>query len=264
MPIYQKVANGRSGFIALLSLLFFATNVFSNPIDLSPSGLEDPESTVDFSEMRILDTSIVTDQFSQFGVIFAPNLFYRTADHPDWASVSGPNLRTGEPEVNPFSIQFNEAHLSAAVVLIAQPPTPAIITAKLGGVEVESFETTISIDNPNQYFGFEDIIFDEIHVSYSGATRLRVDNVQLGESANLSPMKITKVIHEEDENLKSVKVFWNSRPGRVYAVYVSEDLSEWMELDDNVQSEGEETTFIEEDLTDKEKLRFYMVEDITN
>ena len=49
-----------------------------------------------------------------------------------------------------------------------------------------------------------------LEYTYSGATRLRVDNVQLGESANLSPMKITRVIHEEDEDLKFVKVFWNS------------------------------------------------------
>ena len=264
MPICNEVVSVRSGFVTLLSLYSFLTAVFSNPIDLSPSGLEDSVSVVDFSEMRILDTSIVTDQFSQFGVTFSPNLFYRTTDHPDWASVSGPNLRTGDPEVNPFSIRFNEAHLSAAVVLIAEPATPATITAKLGGVDVESFETIISIDNPNQYFGFEDILFDEIEVSYSGATRLRVDNVQLGESVILSPLRITNIINVIGEDIKSVEIFWNSRPGRIYAVYVSDDFSEWTELDDNVASEGEETSFIDDGLSDKDKKKFYRVEDITN
>jgi hypothetical protein len=263
MAKYKRVADSKA-LILFIFLYVFINNLLANPIDRSASGLEEFTSVVDFSEMRIVDSSIVTDQFSQYGVTFIPNLFYRTADHPDWASVSGPNLRTGDPEVNPFSIRFNEAHLSAAVVLIAQPATPATITAKLGGVDVESFETIISIDNPNQYFGFEDILFDEIEVSYSGATRLRVDNVQFGESVILSPLRITNIINVTSEDIKSVEIFWNSRPGRIYAVYVSDDFSEWTELDDNVASEGEETSFIDDALSDKDKKKFYMVEDITN
>ena len=263
MPKYEVVANSKV-FAIIIFLYGFVNSLSSNPVDQSALGLNEFKSIVDFSEMRIIDLSEVTDQFSQYGVTFVPKLFYRTTDHPDWASVSGPNLRTGDPEVNPFSIKFNEAHLSAAVVLIAQPATPATITAKLGGVEVESFETTISIDNPNQYFGFEDILFDEIEVFYTGATRLRVDNVQLGESVILSPLRITNIIHQENEDEKSVEIVWNSRPGRVYAIYASENLSDWDELDDNVSSEGEETTFIDEGLSNNKKKVFYKVEDITN
>ena len=124
-------------------------------------------------------------------------------------------------------------------------------------------KTIISIDNPNQYFGFEDILFDEIEVSYSGATRLRVDNVQLGESVILSPLRITNIINVTSEDIKSVEIFefW---PGRIYAVYVSDDFSEWTELDDNVASEGEETSFIDDAVSHKDKKKFYMVEDITN
>ena len=236
----------------------------SEIIDLSTSGLPDPESIVDFSEIALPDMSRVSAEFADFGVTFLPNLNYRTGDHPDWASVSGPNLRTGEPEVNPFSIVFNNPLTSAAVVAIAQPPTPATITAKLNGVEVESFETTISIDNPNQYFGFTDIIFDEIQIAYTGATRLRIDNVQFGESIALEPLAITTINIDEDTESKSVTLAWNSLPRRNYAVFVSTDLEEWVELDDNVQSQGDETSFTEEAIPSEERYRFYRVEDITN
>ena len=37
--------------------------------------------------------------------------------------------------------------------------------------------------------------------------------------------------------MKNLEIVWNSRPGRVYAVYASENLSDWDELDDNVSSE---------------------------
>ena len=107
-------------------------------------------------------------------------------------------------------------------------------------------------------------MFDEIEVSYSGATRLRVDNVQLGESVILSPLRITNIINVTSEDIKSVEIFWNSRPGRIYAVYVSDDFSEWTELDDYVASEGEETSFIDDGVSHKDKKKFYMVEDITN
>ena len=63
----------------------------SEIIDLSTAELTNPESIVDFSELTLPDTSRVFAEFADFGVIFLPNLFYRT----------------GEPEVNPFSIVFN-------------------------------------------------------------------------------------------------------------------------------------------------------------
>ena len=236
----------------------------SEIIDLSTAGLPEPESIIDFSELTLPDTSRVSAEFADFGVTFLPNLYYRTGDHPDWASVSGPNLRTGEPEVNPFSIVFNNPLTSAAVVAIAQPPTPATITAKLNGTEVESFNTTISIDNPNQYFGFTDIIFDEIQIEYTAATRLRIDNVQFGESIALEPLAITTIDVDEENESKSVTLTWNSLPRRNYAVFVSSDLEEWVELDDNVQSQGDETTFTEEAIPSEERSRFYRVEDITN
>ena len=262
MPHYQRVTCSKV-FTSIIFLNGFINTLLSNPIDRSASGLDEFKSVVDFSEMRLLDSSEVTNQFFQFGITFAPRLFYRTTDNPDWASVSGPNLRTGDPEVNPFSIIFNDAHRSAAVVLIAQPPTPATVTAKLGGVDVESFETTISIDNPDQYFGFENIIFDEIEVSYTGATRLRVDNVQLGERVVLDPLKIINITHQEVDGEKLIEIVWNSRPGRIYAVYTSEDLSQWNEVDDDISSAGEKTSFNIEGLLGKKGKVFYKVEDIT-
>ena len=192
---------------------------------------------------------------------FLPNLFYRTGDHPDWASVEGPNLRTGDPEVNPFSIHFGSALTSAAFAAIAQPPTAATITAKLGGVEVESFETTVSIDNPDNYFGFSDIVFDEIEIAYTEETRLRIDNIQLGPSANLAPLIITDIDVTEGAESKSVTLIWQSRPGRTYAVFVSEDLRNWTELNDSVDSGGAQTSFTEEEISQEETSRYYRVED---
>jgi hypothetical protein len=195
----------------------------AEPIDLSPAGLEDPVATITFDELEIADTQQVSAEFSGLGATFLPNLFYRTGDHPDWQNVEGPNLRTGEPEVNPFSIKFEEVLESAAVTLIAQPPTPAIITARLNGEEVEVIETTVSIDNPDNYFGFTDIAFDEIEVDYSNrGTRLRVDNVQMGEPAPGfgERFKITEVTRGADG---MVELVWEAEAGVAYEVETSAD-----------------------------------------
>ena len=76
-------------------------------------------------------------------------------------------------------------------------------------------------------------------------------------------MQLSFNFDEENES-KSVTLTWNSLPRRNYAVFASTDMREWVELDDNVQSEGDETTFTEESIPSEEKYRFYKVEDITN
>lgn len=163
--------------------LSMVSQLIAEPIDLSPEGLEEPTFTINFDEFDIDDSAEVTDQFISLGASFVPNLFLRQGDNPDWQNVEGPNLRTGDPEVNPFTIRFETPMSSAAFVAIAQPPTPTTITAKLNGEEVESFETTVSIDNPDNFFGFTDIVFDEIEVEYTEDTRMRIDSLQLGAAA---------------------------------------------------------------------------------
>ncbi len=221
-PAMKRILN-RTLFHSL-AFIGISSSLLADPIDLSPDGLSDPVSTITFDEVDIADTAPVSAEFAALGATFLPNLNYRTADHPDWQNVEGPNLRTGEPEVNPFSIKFESVLASAAVTLIAQPPTLATITARLNGEDVESIETTISIDNPDNYFGFTNIAFDEIEVDYSLDTRLRVDNIQLGEPAEGfgGRFAITDVARGADG---IVDLAWQSIPGELYDVETSGNLT---------------------------------------
>jgi len=262
IPSSSFPTRARLACLALV-LINCSSTALADRIELSPIGLAEPEKIITFSEHALADTSLVSTEFADLGVTFLPNLFYRTGDHPDWTSVEGPNLRTGEPEVNPFSIHFESALTSAALAAIAQPPTSATITAKLGGAEVESFETTVSIDNPENYFGFSGIVFDEIEVAYTEETRLRIDNIQLGPSANLAPLIITDIDLTEGAESNSVTLAWQSRPGRTYTVFDSEHLLTWPELDDSIDSEGTQTSFTEEAVSKEKISRYYRVEDTT-
>jgi hypothetical protein len=173
MNFYQKL-------IPLCACAMLATPAFGAVINLSPTGLASPVLTIDFSEFSVPETNPITTEFSSLGVSFSPNLFYRTNDNPAWANILGANLRSGEPNVSNFSLDFEVPLTSAAFAAIAQPPTPTTFTALLDGVEVESFNTNVTIDNRDNFFGFEGIVFDEINVVYTADTRMRIDNLQLG------------------------------------------------------------------------------------
>ena len=243
--------------IEVLAFILAGSTVFAEPIDLSAEGLTEPVSTVHFDEIVIADTALVSTQFAAFGVTFLPNMYYRTGDNPDWANVSGPNLRSGDPEVNPFSVHFENALTSAALIAIAQPPTPATITAKLNGVVVESFETTVSIDNPNNYFGFTDIVFDEIEIAYTASTRMRIDNVQLGEpSGGGIPFQITSL--EIGPSNDEFTFIWPSNLNDVFSIERSEDLISFTELDDGIEGQEGSTSY-SDPIPAGTKVRFYRV-----
>jgi hypothetical protein len=224
---------------------------WADPIDLSPQGLEEPAAVVNFNELNLADTVQVSAEFAEFGVTFLPHLYYRTGDHPDWSNVSGANLRSGDPIVNTFSVTFQGPLDSAALVAIAQPSTPATITAKLNGIEVESFETTISIDNPDNYFGFTGIRLDEIEISYSEETRLRIDNIQLGNSDGELRIRDFEMMGQ------TLALTWNSNLNETFTIEQTTDLEEWTVWASGIPSESDLTSHeIELDGLESKQLYF--------
>lgn len=72
-------------------------------------------------------------------------------------------------------------------------------------------------------------------------------------------LRITSVSHDPDTEF--VSLTWTSRPGRLYTIQSSVDMTEWLEIDDGVEgAEGETTTYV--DRTDNPpgtKRNFYRV-----
>ena len=87
------------------------------------------------------------------------------------------------------------------------------------------------------------------------------DTVEAFTPQTPTPFKITDIDVTEGAESSSVTLIWQSRPGRTYAVFTSEDLQVWTELNDSVDSGGDQTTFIEEAISVKETSRYYRVED---
>ena len=92
------------------------------------------------------------------------------------------------------------------------------------------------------------------------------ENYQVMEILEISPSPIT--IKNIDINTgpesDSVTLDWQSHPGGTYNVFASEDLQTWTQLNKvSVDSEGDQTSFTDEAISQKETSRYYRVEEST-
>ena len=77
-----------------------------------------------------------------------------------------------------------------------------------------------------------------------------------------SPVIIMDIYVSEGAESNSVTLIWQSRPGRTYAVFASDDSQTWTQLNsDSVPSGGDETSFTDEAISQKETSRYYRVEE---
>ena len=108
-------------------------------------------------------------------------------------------------------------------------------------------------------------------VDGNGTLQVFVDQTRPGHHAGISgivvlaagqllPLQINLLTIDEDRS--GVTIEWNSRSNKVYAIEVSEDLKLWEELDDNVISEGDITTFTDTQVPVNSSRRFYRVHEM--
>lgn len=97
----------------------------------------------------------------------------------------------------------------------------------------------------------EDATWDNLARTYSF-------NISLEPSSTV-PFAIVDV--DVDTVLRSATVTWNSRPGVVYAVWASDDLQIWAELDDSIQgvAGGTTTSFTESPIPANTARRYYQI-----
>lgn len=70
------------------------------------------------------------------------------------------------------------------------------------------------------------------------------------------PFQILEVTIQSET---TAAITWDSKPNATYTVEWSEDLQEFVELTDGVESDGEETTFEDDSLTAETTIRYYRV-----
>ena len=130
------------------------------------SGIASPATTVTFSEVAVVNGTVVTNQFSSLGVTFgslsATEGLYFSAS----AGSPGAGLQNFFPDsYNPFVISFDTVVSEAAFEMVTNGTTDTF-TALLNGVVVETASTVTGA--AFSFYGFTGIVFDEIRVGIGG------------------------------------------------------------------------------------------------
>ena len=72
-----------------------------------------------------------------------------------------------------------------------------------------------------------------------------------------APFLIKDILYETAK--KQAAIVWHSKPGTTYTLEASTDLTDWMELDDEIPTGGKETKYIETNIAVEDEIRFYRV-----
>ena len=177
----------------LILFFWFTSNLTATPIT-NDFGLTSPMNTISFSEFSIVDDVLVTTQYQILGVTFSSNL-----RQINTLSFSSPNIAPGAlknyfPVVNPFSILFDTDQTEAAFAMITYSGISSF-TAFLDDIPVQSFSTATNTNNVNNFYGFSEIIFDEIVINIqNGSGFMILDNLQFSNNSAAIPEPTTIVL----------------------------------------------------------------------
>ena len=161
---------------SLLASLSFALVIATAPaqaIVASTTGIPDPARVVDFGANVLPNFAAVTNQF--LPAVLVTNASYFTTTSSPVVPGSGVPVGLGGgfltrlpmPTSSTLSLQF-AAPVTDASFVYHQVGTssPSTIRALLAGTVVDSFSGTWTQYQPNNVFGFTNLVFDEIQIDY--------------------------------------------------------------------------------------------------
>ncbi|MEC8905782.1 MAG: hypothetical protein VX407_01470, partial [Verrucomicrobiota bacterium] len=141
-----------------------------------------------------------------------------------------------------------------------------IDTVTQGSVQIITFDAGTEPDNLDAQ-----LVTFSAEVDGNGALQVFVDQTRAGHHAGISgivvlvagqvlPLQISSLVINPEQ--PGVTIEWESGANRIYAIEVSDDLMLWEELDDNVPSEGDTTTFTDTQIPLNSSRRFYRVHEM--
>ena len=148
----------------------------ATPINGAATGLAAPDINIDFDAGALSDGTVVTTQFA--GVTFGTNFEINSGGAVAQNMLSR-FLGDGNG-AGPGSILLdNDA--GAVGFFFRTNATTTTFTALLDGVLVESFAASTNLTNTSNFYGFTDIIFDEIQISVA-AGGYNLDHFQFNDA----------------------------------------------------------------------------------
>jgi hypothetical protein len=152
-------------------------------------GLNNPVQTITFEEHIFPNGTLITNEYADLGVRFQPALIYIEVPPDTFPHIEGHAINNFfDPlGVSPFSILFSQSQTEAAFAMVTNPGV-STFTALLNGVVVETASAPTDTGSLNNFYGFTNIVFDEIRVAPGGFNRAMIlDNLQTGPASVPEP-----------------------------------------------------------------------------
>ena len=171
--------------IMLFLVLCLVSQVYANTV-INNFGLASPGSIITFSEYTFPTGTSISNQYASLGVTFTPDLFYNV--QPEFfPSDFLANFDLGTITNSPASIHFNSTQTAVAFALMSNPTTTTF-TALLNGTIIETFDATTTysllpdLSHASDYYGFQNIQFNEIQILTGSNGAFQIDNIQLSNA----------------------------------------------------------------------------------
>ena len=149
-------------FAAVLSVLLQAPS-YAQAIIAQPSGLASPQHVIDFGANLYPNFTPVTTQFA--GITLTHTRYFTTGVSNNLVGGFLTNDGSGLP--NTLKIQFaSPIHDLSFVYHQIGMSIPSNFRAMLAGVTVDSFSLLWNQNQSNNYFGFTNVVFDELQIDF--------------------------------------------------------------------------------------------------
>lgn len=186
--------------LAAICFCFLVAGISQAQPIINNYGLASPTTEVTFEEPSIIGSFVigvtdVTTQYSGYGVTFENLAFVGQGwpappyGYPGMSNnyVSNYSYVIWPPGTS-VSIRFTVPVSEAAIGAFTPFPSNTTFTALSGGSVVESFTATTSQTDPNGFYGFTGISFDQIQVSVAPYMYLWIDNIKFNPQISNKPV----------------------------------------------------------------------------
>jgi hypothetical protein len=190
------------------------------------------------------------------------NIFFRQTGTSPWFEIGIYNSLVGEKDTGLSSdIAVRNVALNtgwnnyALLVDVGNEMIEVFVNEESKGV------IDLNVIHDGAYAGILDNSY--IGIGGAGSDRLWSDNFQVGSPGLNAELTITEISYSPVDG--SLSVSWNSNPGNNYALDFSFDLLTWLELNDEIVSDGESTTYQEqllEALPENKRSVFFRVREV--
>jgi hypothetical protein len=185
--MFRRIASALFG--AAMFALLFAIGMMEAKADVfqSSTGLTSPGQVITFDEVVLPPDTLLTNQYSSYGITFNGAIYDPYAP----PSNNGPNVNgnvfgnfiPSTSTLFPLStLSFATPVTEASLALYSQPGITTISTY-LSGSFVESHGFSTDLSSTNNYYGFNNSLFDSMTISVASSDRgFIADNVQFSEA----------------------------------------------------------------------------------